>query len=844
MSQSEISAYNFAEFRLMPRLRRLERRDGTIVQLGGRSFDLLLALLEDRENFVSKEQLLSRVWPNLVVEDNNLAVAVSSLRKALGQGAIATVARRGYRLVPEVEIEGGCPTAVPADPAARPRHNLPARASALIGRDQDQADLVELLAGHRLVTLTGPGGIGKTSLALEATRRVQHGLETPVMLVEFAALSDGALVAPTVATALGISLVAERPPLDLLRAELADRRLLLVLDNCEHVVAEAASLADAIIASAPGVVILATSREPLGIPLEQIYRLTPLTLPLDDTIAAIEASAAGALLLSRVRAIDHGFRLEPRNAEPIARICRRLDGIPLALEFAAARIPVFGAETIAARLDERFRILSSGSRMALPRHQTLRATLDWSHDLLGEAERIVFRRLGIFAGGCTLEAAEQVVADEVLTGWQVVEPLAGLVSKSLVLLDTKPAVPRYCLLETTRAYALEKLGEAGETGTLTHRLAGFLVEQFDRADDAWQTTPDAEWLAIHGPELDNVRTALDWCFGPAGNAGLGQALAGAAQLLWREQALFSEARQRIGAAIDRLDARTPPAVAARLWLALGDAWSIIDQPRGLKAREHAVAVCRTLNAPHLLGAALTALVGSLSKGDRSAEAEAFGMEALALLEDGRAPKFLAVCLSILAIPMNRMGRLAEARDFTRRALEIERRVGCDRGTMVSLLNLAELDFTLGAIDKALIGDREVVALLQRRGNYPHILASVLGNLSGHLTMAGQIIEADERGREAYPALAQLGEIQLIVHCLQYTPLLAAQQGRLADAARLAGYVDAAFQRAGEVPDFGGLQVFERLEPMLAAAFDPARIAALRAEGAGWTAAEAIGVAFP
>jgi predicted ATPase/DNA-binding winged helix-turn-helix (wHTH) protein len=840
----EISAYNFAEFRLLPRLRRLERQDGTIVQLGGRSFDLLLALLEDRENFVSKEQLLSRVWPNLVVEDNNLAVAVSSLRKALGQDAIATVARRGYRLVPEVQVEGVSPAEIPAEPSARPKHNLPSRASALIGRDQEQADLAQLLADHRLVTLTGPGGIGKTSLALEATRKAQFGLDTVVVLVEFAALSDGALVAPTVAAALGISLVAERPPLDLLRTELADRRLLLVLDNCEHVVAAAASLADAIMTGAPGVSILATSREPLGLPLERLYRLTPLTLPADDSIAAIEASAAGALLISRARAVDHGFRLEARNAEPIARICRRLDGIPLALEFAAARMPVFGAETIAARLDERFRILCSGSRMALPRHQTLRATLDWSHDLLGEAERIVFRRLGIFAGGCTLEAAEQVVADQVLTGWQVVEPLAGLVSKSLVILDSKPAVPRYCLLETTRAYALEKLDEAGETGTLTRRLTQFLVERFDSAYDSWQTTPDARWLAIHGPELDNVRIALDWSFGATGAPELGQALAGSAHMLWREQALFSEARQRIGAAVDRLDKHTPPTIAARLWLALGDAWAIIDQPRGLSAREHAAAISRSLNEPQLLGDALTGLVGSLSKGDRLAEAEACGKEALALLEDGRAPKSLAVCLSILAIPTNRMGRLAEARDFTRRALEIERRVGCDRGMMVSLLNLAELNFTLGAIDDALAGDREVVELLRRSGSYPHILASVLGNLAGHLIMAGQIVEADERGREATPALAQIGEIQLVVHCLQYTPLLAAQQGRLADAARLAGYVDAAFQRAGEVPDYGGLQVFERLNPLLDAAFDPDRIATLRAEGASWAAEDAVKAAFP
>lgn len=762
----------------------------------------------------------------------------------MGQDAIATVARRGYRLVPEVQVETLAQFAAPSEEPGRPRHNLPARSSALIGREQEQADLMQLLARHRLVTVTGPGGIGKTSLALEAARQLAQESDQSILLVELAALADQALVAPTVASALGISLVAARPPLDLLKGELATRRLLLLLDNCEHVVAAAAALVDGIMSAAPGVSVLTTSREPLGVPLEQLYRLTPLTLPESDTVAGITDCAAGALLISRVRTVDHRFQLEPRNAEPIARILRHLDGIPLALEFAAARMPVFGAETIAARLDERFRILSSGSRNALPRHQTLRATLDWSHDLLGEAERIVFRRLGIFAGGCTLEAAEQVVTDDGLTAWQVVEPLAGLVSKSLVVLDTEPTVPRYRLLDTTRAYALEKLDEAGETDSLSRKLTEFLAEQFDRAYLAWQTTPDTEWLAIHGPELDNVRAALDWAFGPAGDAQLGQALAGAAQLLWREQALFSEARQRIGAAIDRIDARTPPAVAARLWLALGDAWAIIDQPRGLAARERAVDVCRSLNEPHLLGHALAFLVASLSKGDRLAEADDAGKEALELLGDGGAPKSLAVALSLLAIPMNRMGRLSEARDFTRRALEIERRVGCDRGTVVSMLNLAELNFTLGAIDEALEGDREVAALLRRTGAYPHILASVLGNLAGHLIMADQIEEADQRGREAMPPLVKLGEIQSISHCLQYTPVLAALQDRMSAAAQLSGYVEAAFQRAGEVPDFGGRQAIDRLKPMLDAAFSPDRLAALKATGAAWDLEHAVRVAFP
>jgi len=843
VSQQEVSAYRFNDFRVMPRQRRLERHDGTLVQLGGRSFDLLLALLENRESFVSKDELLRSVWPNLVVEENNLAVAVSSLRKALGQGTIATVARRGYRLVAEVQVEGGRPPAMQPQAADKRQHHLPARSTPLIGREQELADLADLLAGHRLITVCGAGGIGKTSLALEASRQAQMTLGLPVILVELASLSDGGLVAGTVASAFGLSLAPELPALDLIRTELAERKLLLLLDNCEHVVAAAADLAEAILEGAPGISILATSREPLALSEERIYRLTPLALPEDDTVAAIEGCAAGALLLSRVRAADQHFQLKPRKAEPFARICRRLDGIPLALEFAAARMPAFGAEAIAARLDERFLMLSSGHRTALPRHQTLRATLDWSHDLLSAAERILFRRLGIFAGGCTLEAAEQVLSDKEMTAWQVIEPLAGLVTKSLVVLDTKPAVPRYRLLESTRAYALEKLAEAGETTVLTQRMTAFLADRFERAYNEWQTTPDAEWLEIHTPELDNARAALDWAFGSDGDATLGLSLAASAQMLWREQGLYSEARQRLGGAIERITPHTPPSVAARLWLAQGDAWAIISQPRGLAAREQAVAICRTLNEPHLLGLALAFLVSSLSKADRLEEAERAGREALALLEDGQSPKSLAACLGILAIPLNRMERLEEARDCTRRALEIERRSGCTRGMIISLLNLAELNFVLGAVDEALAGDRELIELL-RRGNYPHLRAPVLGNFAGHLTMAGQIEEADRRGREALAELELQGELQLVTYCLQYTPFLAAQQGRLETAAKLAGYIAAAFERAGEVPDFGGRQVVERLAPLLDARFDATTLAALRAVGAGWSMTEAIEAAYP
>src|SRR5258707_6688824 len=317
---------------------------------------------------------------------------------------------------------------------------------------------------------------------------------------------------------------------------------MLVLDNCEHVVDTAAQMAEALLRSSPATRVIATSREPLRTEGERVYPVPPLAVPAEGSPDGEDPLRYGAvrLFVERARAAAPSFSPDALVAAAMAGICRRLDGIPLAIELAAARAAALGIETVAARLDDRFRLLAGGHRTALPRHQTLRATLDWSYELLTEPERMVLRRLAIFAGGFTLEAANAVVADNGVAASEVVDCVANLVAKSLVTADTDSAMVRYRLLETTRAYALEKLVEAGEFDAAARRHARRYLDLFAAAEAESETRTTDEWLAEYGPRIDNVRAALDWAFSDTGDVKLGVALASAATDFWLTVSLLSE----------------------------------------------------------------------------------------------------------------------------------------------------------------------------------------------------------------------------------------------------------------------------------------------------------------
>jgi predicted ATPase/DNA-binding winged helix-turn-helix (wHTH) protein len=473
------TALEFGRFRVLPRRRQL-LADGVPVELGSRAFDVLMVLVEARGLLVTKDELMSRVWPGTVVEENNLQVQISTLRKTLGEdrGFILTVSGRGYRFTAEVRSTFTRPAPLPplavvaaADRSgAEPLSNLPEPVSEFVDRETELADMLGLIATHRLVTVTGPGGVGKTRLALKAARHLLPEFVDGVWLAELASLSDPALVDRTMLTALGLGPEARNIPPDRLAATLRQKSLLIVLDNCEHVIEAAARGAERLLQAGSRIHVLATSQEPLGVDGEHVFRLGPLALPSEDDREDPLRHAAIRLFVTRVQATDPGFALDERTTGPAVAICRHLDGVPLAIELAAARAATLGIEEVAAGLEHRFRLLTEGSRTSLPRHRSLRATLDWSYGLLAEAHRAVTRRLAVLPGGFTLEAA-RAVAGESLGEAAVVDSVAMLVAKSLLVADHSGAAQRYRFLETTRAYLLEKLAESGEDAAPAHRPA-------------------------------------------------------------------------------------------------------------------------------------------------------------------------------------------------------------------------------------------------------------------------------------------------------------------------------------------------------------------------------------
>ena len=428
------------------------------IELGARGFDVLMALIEARGTVLSKDELMSRVWPGRIVEENTLEAQISALRKALGpdRDLIRTVAGRGY------QFTGNIRAAAAAELVAASRSvstNLPELVSELIGRDTELARIIELANAHRLITLVGAGGIGKTRLSLDAARRLLPQFADGVWLAELAPLSDPELVPVTVATALGLTLASGTPSPERVAAALGTKRVLLVLDNCEHVIEAAARIAEALLRTNPLACVLATSREPLRVAGEYLYRVAPLEVPAEGIDETQDLLAIGAvkLFVARMRAAEPQFAPNRAAAAIIGTICRRLDGIPLAIELAAARAASLGVEELALLLDDRFKLLTGGYRTALRRQQTLRATLDWSYDLLPESERLVLCRLAVFAGGFTLESASAVAADGEIGPADVIDCVLNLVAKSLVTAEAGRTVMYYRLLETTRAYGLEKL---------------------------------------------------------------------------------------------------------------------------------------------------------------------------------------------------------------------------------------------------------------------------------------------------------------------------------------------------------------------------------------------------
>ncbi|RKE35733.1 putative ATPase [Paraburkholderia sp. BL23I1N1] len=579
----------------------VERRevflDGQPVRLGSRAFDVLAILIAANGGLVSKNEILRQVWPNAIVEENNLQVHMSALRKVLGEsrGLIQTVSGRGYRLIPRASSSAFSGSGEDDDTLkdvmqrGSVPHNLPVNLSALIGRDEALNDVSLALASARHVTLVGSGGIGKTRLAVEVARGSFERFPDGVYLVALASASDASSVLAAFATSIGVNPASGPLTLARISKEFRERSVLFVLDNCEHVLGHAAELAEALLGVGPGVRVLATSRESLRIANEHLYWVASLQVPAQDEHSqhVLQCSAV-ELFLSRARAIDARFSSDEKSIHLTGMVCRRLDGIPLAIELAAARAAILGIATLASHLDDRFNMLTGGNRTALPRHQTLKATLDWSHAMLDDAERTTLRRLGIFASGFTMDAAIAVVSDGALRDPEVVAALSGLVEKSLVVRGMACGSASYRLLETTHAYAMQKLEDNGEQRVVALNHARYFVgllerEALSRADPA-RAFSDG-WHHRMRALLDDLRMALGWALSPKGDAALGETLAVKVVFLLYELSLVDECCAWARRALDTVaathhDSRSTRYLRVRMQLkaALGAALVYVNGP--------------------------------------------------------------------------------------------------------------------------------------------------------------------------------------------------------------------------------------------------------------------------
>ena len=707
-------------------------------------------------------------------------------------------------------------------------NNLPQQISSFVGRGRETGEVKDLLARSRLLSLVGVGGIGKTRLALQVAAETHDAYPDGVWFVELGSITDPSLVASSVAQVLG---VRERKGVDLaatLGNHLKSRRLLLLLDNCEHLIDACATLAAALLQAAPEIRILASSREQLQIAGEQIYPVPPLSLPAPGgNLESLARSEAAQMFIERVRLQDPGFRLTERPAIAITSICNHLDGIPLALELAAARAHSLSIDEINARLKDRFKLLTGGSRSALPRQQTLRATLDWSYDLLDAHERTVLNRLGVFSGGFTLAAASAVASDQAIDEFTVVDCLSHLVARSLVVSETNAAGDRYRLLETTRSYAREKLSATEHSREVERRQAHYFRDLLVRAADDWLSTPDATWHATYLSERDNVRAALDWALGPGGDRSIGVALAGASGPIWSELSLYGEGHRRIEAASGHIDAETPAADEARLWLWLGLTWSLAAPDRAVPALERAIDLYRQLGDVRNLGFALPRLAHEEALAGRFDHAAALLAEAYPLLENAGLPKVLGDYFDYCAVLKALSGDPVDARMNLEKALSLYRSAGADRYALFTLAQLGDVAWSLGDLDMARSGMQETVALL-RKTPQTVMLGLCLSNLAGVHVERGELDEAIDAAREGLPMLVEGG---FAWSHLDHLALRAALAGKLADAARIAGFSDAAFAIRKTARQPNEARSRDRLQRLLQERLAADHLARLYGEGA-------------
>lgn len=583
-------AYRFGDYRLVPSRQVLLRGDRP-VRVGSRALELLRMLVEHPGRLLSKAELIASAWPNTHVHEDNLKVNIAALRRAVGDTGsappiIATVPGRGYRFVATVQVEQATLTDAPAAVTSCRDGGLPALPG-IVGREDDIARIAEMLAWRRFLTIVGPAGVGKTTVAVAAARQAAAFHPDGACFVDFAAIGDSHLVTAAIAAAIG-SGGTQKDVLGGIVERLQGRRMLLIFDNCEHVLDAASVAADHLRGALPDIAILATGREAFRSRAETVYRLSPLSCPaVDEGVDRDRAMGFAAVALFVARAGEAaGFVMDDTNAAAVAAICRRLDGIPLAIELAAPSLRDCDPATLLRLLDGSFEPLSYGPAQAPLRHQTLLATLDWSYRLLSEDEAAVLRLLSVFAGIFTLEEAVGVAEGLAHPAEAIAACIESLAGKSLLSAHFAEGAMRYRLLDATRSYAAGRLRGAGEMQRVCAAHARFLLDLFERAEAEWHWRVREDWTALYGNHANDLRRALDWAFGEGGDAALGIRLTACALPLWDELSSVDESSRYLRRALQSpaLDAS---AASVRMKLATAHAWRLSYTERFEPAAEAA-----------------------------------------------------------------------------------------------------------------------------------------------------------------------------------------------------------------------------------------------------------------
>src|SRR5919107_1411782 len=684
--------------------------------------------------------------------------------------------------------------AFPRSPEAEhPSHNLPLELSSFVGRERQIAEVKRLLGDYRLLTLTGPGGCGKTRLALAVAFEVMGGFEGGVWLVELAALSDPNLVVQAVASTLGVREVPGRTLTETLSNRFGSKKMLLILDNCEHLIVACAALVDTLLHACPRLRVLSTSREALGVAGETTWPVPSLSMPDADRRSSTEDLShyeAVRLFVERAKAAVPSFELTERIAPAVAQVCQRLDGIPLAIELAAARARVLSAEQIASRLEDDFRLLRTESRTALPRQQTLRATIDWSHELLSEQERVLFRRLSVFAGGWLLEAAEAVCAGDGLELHAMLDLLSRLVDKSLGLVaGQQGGEAGYRLLETVRQYGQEKLNESGEEPTIKRHHADFFLKFAEQVEPKINSKDRSLWLERLEVEHDNLRAALAWSSEEEAEGETALRLAGALSWFWFHREYWSEWRGWLDRALATQESTGGPRRTAARAKALSSGgflnWMQGDQTTARSQLEESVTLWRGVGDKQGLAQALRFLSGSFESQGEYALARPLAEESVELFREGEDKFGLAITLSRLGITALAQGDHVAAQAALEEGVAICREIEDDWALALALRNLGIGAFRQGDYEQAVVHLRESLEVLRDTGNPLYMqnleLLAAAVSMQGEHRRAALLFGAAGALREA------VGAFVLPLYRAEYD---------LGVAAARAGLDEAAFSAAG------------------------------------------------